>query len=418
MVVVRRHGMTLSSEHSVYLTGDACGTPYVPAICVSIACAIGTGYRSGRGAGIRMDNASLLTAHKAKSDEFYTKYEDVAAEMEAYYEYDHDVFRGRTVLCPCDDPSSSSFMRYFTDNFKRFGLRRLISTCYAVDAGTDGGQVASHDDGMLARGKICVLTDDGIRRDGHLGGDGDFRGEEVTALRDDADLVITNPPFSLFREFVTWVMDGRKRFSVIGNINAITYREVFPLLMGDEMWLGHNAGGSHRGNSMSFIVPDEYESDYVSVDGGTRMMPVSSNWFTNIDHERRHEPLPLETAEHNLRCNGKLRRKLLKDYGDATRYPRYDNYDAIEVPFTECIPSDYDGMMGVPITFMGKYDPEQFEIVGSFNSHDDGDVSFGYVRSRRVHAMSNGKTITWNGPVVNGRPVYKRIVIRNRAIAA
>lgn len=355
-------------------------------------------------------NSQLSTARRTKNDEFYTRYDDVEAEMDAYHEYDHDVFRGRTILCPCDNPKLSSFTRYFADNFDRLGIGRLISTSYA-DNGHGRFLVMERGAAHDAYGAI-------VRRSGHLEGDGDFRGEEVTALRDDADLVITNPPFSLFREFVTWVMDGRKRFSVIGNINAITYREVFPLLMGDEMWLGHNAGGSHRGNSMSFIVPDEYESDYVSVDGGTRMMPVSSNWFTNIDHERRHEPLPLETAEHNLRYNGKLRRKLLKDYGDATRYPRYDNYDAIEVPFTECIPSDYDGMMGVPITFMGKYDPEQFEIVGSFNSHDDGDVSFGYVRSRRVHAMSNGKTITWNGPVVNGRPVYKRIVIRNRAIAA
>lgn len=407
--IVRRHGMTLSSEHSVYLTGDACGTPYVPAICVSIACAIGTGYRSGRGAGIRMDNASLSTAHKAKSDEFYTKYEDVAAEMEAYYEYDHDVFRGRTVLCPCDDPSSSSFMRYFTDNFKRFGLRRLISTCYAVDAGTDGGQVASHDDGMLARGKICVLTDDGIRCDGHLEGDGDFRSAEVTALRDMADFVITNPPFSLFRDFLAWVVDGQKRFSIIGNVNAITYKASFQLLRENRMWLGYSIHSGDR----EFNVPDSYPLEAagcgMDADGRKFIKVKGVRWFTNMDHGLRHAPMRLDTMEGNLQHNGRLRRRLEKAYGNATQYPHYGNYDAIEVPLTECIPSDYDGVMGVPITFMDKYDPEQFEILMMANGNARTNTAPGVLSLVGYRPDDHDKG---GLGIVNGKLCYARIMIR------
>ena len=357
------------------------------------------------------DNSSLGTARKAKNDEFYTQYCDIEAEMNAYVAYDPDVFRDKTVLCPCDDPEWSNFVRYFTVNFQRLGLERLISTSYA------NGLM-----GREAHGRVRVMARDAsahsdvpiIERDGCLDGDGDFRSDEVTALRDEADVIITNPPFSLFREFLAWILDADKEFAILGNMNAITYKEVFPLLMDDRIWLGHNEGGSRKGNSVFFVVPSVYGNKYVTSDEhGTRLMPTSAKWFTNIDHGKRHERLALDTVAHNLKFNKKLKKKLEKDYR-RLEYPHYDNYDAIEVPFTECIPSDYDGLMGVPITFMDRYNPEQFVIIGSFNANSEADASFGYVDSRHVPAISQGKEISWNGPVIDGKPLYKRIVIQRR----
>lgn len=359
------------------------------------------------------DNSCLGLARKAKNDEFYTQYCDVEAEMSAYAEYNPDVFRDKTVLCPCDDPEWSNFTRYFAANFQRFGLKKLISTSYAN--GLMGREV---------RGRVRVMARDAnvasdapiIERDGYLEGDGDFSSAEVTALRDEADIIITNPPFSLFREFLAWIIDAGKEFAILGNTNAITYKEVFPLLRDDRIWLGYNKGGSRNGNSMFFVVPSVYGNKYVvSDEHGTRLMPTSAKWFTNIDHGRRHERLTLDTIAHNLQFSKRLRTKLEKDYGKL-EYPHYDNYDAIEVPFTECIPSDYDGFMGVPITFMDRYNPEQFEIIGSFNANSEADASFGYVDSRHVPAISQGRVISWNGPVINRKPLYKRIVIRRRGL--
>ena len=349
-------------------------------------------------------NAALGAARRDKNDEFYTRYEDVAAEMEAYYEYDHDAFRDKTILCPCDDPEWSNFTRYFADNFERLGLRKLISTSYAAGAGnrivSDGERTSPlYDPGKHpTHGKLFVMESDangsgnatGIRFQGYLDGDGDFRSDEVKALRHEADLVITNPPFSLLLDFIIWAHDGGKKFIIIGNMNAITYKGVFPLIKRNEMWLGTT-------RPKEFVIPtDTPERGNVSKrDDGTLTAKFGNIcWFTNVDHRKRHEPLALDTMEGNLKSEG-LRRRLERSYGDATRYPRYDNYDAIEVPLVKCIPSDYDGIMGVPITFMERYDPMQFEIIG--HEHDlDG----------------NGGKRSLSQFMVNGHGVYKRVLIR------
>jgi len=326
-------------------------------------------------------NSNLIAAKRAKNDEFYTQYEDIEAEMNAYVELNHDVFRNKTILLPCDDPEWSNFTRYFASNFKRFGLKKLISTSYAKSAGNKQTTRFESDSPLYSKekhdefGKLFVMegdTDgsgimdvDDIRFEGYLEGDGDFRSEEVTKLRDEADVIITNPPFSLFREFLAWILEGNKKFVIIGNQNAITYKEVFPLIKDNKVWLGQG----FKSNSAYFYAP-EYEDYSKSGHHKEGFIYISGiTWFTNIDHVKRHEPLLLETMENNLKYNKKLRKKLEKDYGKI-EYPHYDNYDAIEVPFTICIPSDYDGVMGVPITFLDKYDPEQFEIVGA-TGYDD-----------------------------------------------
>lgn len=327
------------------------------------------------------DNSSLHAAKNAKNDEFYTQYSDIEAEMNAYVEYDPDVFRGKTILLPCDDPEWSNFTKYFAANFERFGLKKLISTSYAKGAGNRQMTLFELESPLFdeskheTHGKLFTLTRDkdgsgGIDTDdiefsGYLEGDGDFRSAEVTALRDEADVIITNPPFSLFREFLAWIMagGGQKQFVIIGNHNAITYKEVFPLLKSNEIWLG---APFPSGNAYFDVPADADTSAYASgvFDPVTRRLHFRNcRWFTNIDFGGRHEELQLMTMRENLKYNKKLQRKLEKDFGIA-EYPRYDNYDAIEVPFTESIPSDYDGVMGVPITFMDKYNPEQFVIVG------------------------------------------------------
>lgn len=367
------------------------------------------------------NNSSLGAAKGAKNDEFYTQYNDIEAEMNAYYEYDHDVFRGKTVLCPCDDPEWSNFTKYFAANFKRFGLRKLISTSYAKSAGSrqltlfEANSPLYDEDKHDTHGKLFTLTGDtdgsgrvdtdDVKFSGYLDGDGDFRSKEVTKLRDEADIVITNPPFSLFREFLKWIRDGKKQFVILGNMNAITYKEVFPLLKSNEMWVGYKS----MNEDMYFTVPDEYKkwlvenkkegSAYKVIDGVVMGRLASACWFTNLDHGKRHTPMNLDTMAHNLKFNKKLKRKLESAYGDATRYPHYDNYDAIEVPFTECIPSDYDGVMGVPITFMDKYNPDQFEIIG---------MAAGNIRGLAGIPTRTGK----DGPYINGKLRYGRIFIR------
>ncbi len=326
------------------------------------------------------DNASLSAAKSAKNDEFYTQYSDIEAEMNAYVEYDPDVFRGKTILLPCDDPEWSNFTKYFAANFDRFGLKKLISTSYAKSAGNKQLSLFEMSSPLFdeelheTRGKLFTLsrdkdgsgsidTDD-IEFSGYLDGDGDFRSVEVTKLRDEADIIITNPPFSLFREFLAWIIDAGKQFVIIGNVNAITYKEVFPLIKDNKVWLGYSIHSGDR----KFNVPDDYplEAAGCGVDeNGRKYIRVKGvRWFTNIDHGGRHEALQLDTMAHNLKFNKSLRKKLETSYG-VTDYPYYDNYEAIEVPFTECIPSDYDGVMGVPITFLDKYNPVQFEILGA-----------------------------------------------------
>lgn len=324
-------------------------------------------------------NEDLHSAKTGKNDEFYTQYSDIEAEMNAYIEYNPDVFRDKTILLPCDDPEWSNFTKYFATNFERFGLKKLISTSYAKSSGSK--QITMFE--MMSpnfdkekhetRGKLFTLTRDtngsgrvdidDIEFDGYLDGDGDFRSAEVTALRDEADIVITNPPFSLFRPFLAWIIEGGKSFSIIGNQNAITYKEVFPLLMDNKMWLGYSIHSGDR----KFNVPDDYSLDAATCgtdpDGRKFIRVKGVRWFTNIDHGQRHEPLALDTMEHNLKYNKKLKKKFVDEFG-ANEYPHYENLDVIEVPFSECVPSDYKGIMGVPITFMDKYCPDQFDLVG------------------------------------------------------
>ena len=340
-----------------------------------------------------MAHTSLSAAKKAKNDEFYTQYNDIEAEMNAYVEFNPDVFRGKTILLPCDDPEWSNFTKYFAANFERFGLKKLISTSYAKSAGN--GRLTSFErESPLfdeskhgTHGKLFTLTSDkdgsgrvdgdDIEFSGYLEGDGDFRSAEVTALRDEADIIITNPPFSLFREFLAWIMTADKRFVIVGSTNAITYKEVFPLLKDNRIWIGTTV-------PKEFIIPatiTERKNTYIREDGTVIAKFGNICWFANIDHGLRHQPLLLDTMAHNLKFNKKLKRKLEKDYGKL-EYPHYDNYDAIEVPFTECIPSDYDGVMGVPITFMDKYDPDQFEIVAFRKGEDGKDLVFTRERER------------------------------------
>lgn len=332
-----------------------------------------------------MANKSLGDAKAAKNDEFYTQYSDIEDEMNAYVEYNPDVFRGKTILLPCDDPEWSNFTKYFASNFERFGIKKLISTSYAKGAGNrqltlfEELSPLYNEELHETRGKLFTLTHDkdgsgridtdDIEFSGYLEGDGDFKSEEVCKLRDEADIIITNPPFSLFREFLAWIMEGKKQFIILGNMNAITYNDVFPLLKHNVVWLGYKS----LNNDMYFIITDEYKkwllankkegSAYKIIDGVVMGRLASACWFTNIDHGKRHKLIQLDTMEHNLKFNRRLKKKLTGKNGNLA-YPLYDNCDAIEVPFVECIPSDYNGLMGVPITFLDRYNPDQFLIYG------------------------------------------------------
>lgn len=376
-----------------------------------------------------MANKNLGKAKTEKNDEFYTQYADIQQEMNAYIEYNPDVFRNKTILLPCDDPEWSNFTKFFAQNFEQYGIRKLISTSYAPESKkikswqptlfeTENPHYDA--DKSKTNGKIFVLDRDSNgngRIDiedlewSYLEGDGDFRSAEVRALRDEADIIITNPPFSLFREFMAWIMEAEKKFVIIGNQNAITYKEVFPLIKNNLVWLGATGFTS----DMVFRVPEGYDVKEADRQKAARLGYVgnytrmgNSCWFTNIDHGRRHQPLDLMTMEDNIMFS---RHKEIKGIG----YKHYDNYDAIEIPYTDSIPSDYDGCMGVPITFVDKYCPEQFEIVGSFNNSDiTMKQAECYVLSNNTPTIVNGKESEWNGPVVNKQPLYKRIVIRKR----
>ncbi len=378
-----------------------------------------------------MANQNLSSAKTAKNDEFYTQLNDIQVEVNAYLEYDPNVFRGKTVLLPCDDPEWSNFTKFFAQKFQTFGLKKLISTSYAPESkkykyGYQPSLFETEDPKFDAsktqtHGKIFVLERDKTG-DGridyqdlewtYLEGDGDFRSKEVCKLRDEADIIITNPPFSLFRDFLAWIVEANKQFLIIGNMNAITYKEVFPLIKGNRVWLGATGFVS----DMVFGVPpgttvkpeDKAKAARLGYVGDyTRL--GNSCWYTNIDHGRRHRPLPLMTKNENLKFSKH------KDIKGKADYDHYDNYDAIEVPYADAIPSDYDGAMGVPISFLDKYCPEQFEILGSFNNSSIQDKAKEcYVLSKDTLTIINGQEKTWNGPVINKNPLYKRIVIRKK----
>lgn len=323
-----------------------------------------------------MAGKHLEDAKKAKNDEFYTQLSDIEQEVCAYLDYTPDLFRDKTVLLPCDNPETSNFTKFFVSHFVDFGLKKLVSTSYAhpkyIGDGPRNGRIMELSRDDFAGG-------DGIDPENlewrYLDGDGDFRSDEVTRLRDRADFVITNPPFSLFREFLAWLMKADDiRFSMIGSINAISYKGTNPLIKDGLLWLGATANT----RDMVFAVPKGSSVNKSERARAERLGHETDErydyrrlgntcWFTNIEHRIRNTPLPLNTMAENLANNGKL----IKRLNGSDQYRHYDNIDGIDVPFTDAIPSDYDGLMGVPISFFNKYNPKQFEIVG-FRYGDDG----------------------------------------------
>jgi hypothetical protein len=328
----------------------------------------------------KLPNKSLTRAKNAKNDEFYTQWADIEKEVQAYLEFSPDVFRNKTILCPCDDPEWSNFTKFFALHFHEYGLKKLISTSYAVESKTykEGYQLTLFEKNnpkfdkkkTRTNGKIFILDSKVINKKNkinienlkwdYMEGDGDFRSAEVKKLLDEADIIITNPPFSLFREFLVWITEAEKQFLIIANKNAITNKELFPLIKRNKVW----AGVTSFNKDMLFIPienisqADKPKTATRVVDGKTYLRSPSI-WLTNLDHGRRHQPLPLMTMKENLKHS---RHKEIKG---KKSYDKYDNYDAIEIPFTDAIPSDYDGIMGVPISFLDKYCPEQFEIMGA-----------------------------------------------------
>jgi len=322
-------------------------------------------------------NKNLHKAKNAKKDEFYTQLPDIEREMKHYTRH----FKGKTVLCNCDDPRVSNFFHYFAHGFETLGLKKLITTCYK-----------NQDMDLFSRNKsekAIYLEYEGDKNDNkipddeeigknHLKGDGDFRSEECIELLKQADIVVTNPPFSLFRDYVAQLIKYDKKFVIIGHHNAITYKEVFKLIKDNRIWLGYG----FKGGAAHFIT--HYEDHATAGNHKEGMVRVSGvHWFTNLDLNKRHEDIIL-----------------YKPYNEE-EYPQYDNYDAINVNKVKDIPADYDGVMGVPITFMDKYNPDQFEIIG---------LIAGNIRGLAGIPSKIGK----DGPYMNGKLKYGRILIRNR----
>lgn len=381
-----------------------------------------------------MANANLSNAKRNKKDEFYTQWSDIEKEVNAYIEYDPDVFRDKTILLPADDPFESNFFKFFATHFNDYGIKKLIATSYAPSPIADtqltllpdlvpeqeietspvkkigktykielteivdenGNGTVNIEDVITRLLKEKEKIDSGSTSDilSYLKGDdnpdginaftaGDFRSLEVTLLRNEADIIVTNPPFSLFREFLNWIKPDEKRFLIIGNMNAITYKEVFPLIKDNKIWLGTGMGRWISG----FIVPDSYElyGTEARIEKGQRIVSTNNAlWMTNLDHGKRHQSLSLMTMEENIKYS---KHKNIKNIG----YMRYDDYDAIEIPYTDAIPSDYEGIMGVPISFLDKFNPAQFEILGLDNPT---------------------KKFIGHGPVLKGKTKYRRVFIR------
>lgn len=366
----------------------------------------------------------MTNAQNSKNDEFYTQYQDIEKEINAYLDFNSDAFRGKTILMPCDDPEWSNFTKYFAQNFERFGIKKLISTSYAPESKsyktnyaptlfetespkfdkektTTNGKIFTLDHDKSGDGKIDVNDLEWH----YLKGDGDFKSEEIKKLRDEADIIITNPPFSLFRDFLAWVTEADKQFLLIGNINAITYKELFPLVQADKLWLG----ATNFNKGMYFKVPSDfvYAKTYKferELNGEKVNRVPGVCWFTNIDHGRRHQPLPLMTMEDNLRFS---KHKELK----GKKYEKYENYDAIEVPFADAIPSDYKGIMGVPITFLDKYSPEQFEIIWQASGNTKASAPKEILKRLKYNPHPKDKG---GGAIVNGEMKFGRILIKHK----
>ena len=337
-------------------------------------------------------NSNLHTARANRRDEFYTQLVDIENELQHYWPH----FRDKIVYCNCDDPRVSNFFRYFSLQFHELGLKKLITTCYKNEQMDMFSQNDSERavyleyDGTENSTGIPSVEDIGIH---HLEGDGDFRSAECIELLKQADIVVTNPPFSLFREYMAQLIEYDKEFLIIGHQNAITYKEIFPLIKDNKLWLGVTP----RGKDMLFDVPKDYAKELVAtkkegsayriVNGVVYGRLGSACWYTNLDYRQRHEELIL------------YRRYTPEEY------PTYDNYDAINVDKTKDIPEDYDGTMGVPITFLNKHNPDQFEIIWTTDRGGDGmieDLKLPHTR--------------YDAPVVRGRGKYKRIFIRNKRL--
>jgi len=363
-----------------------------------------------------MANSNLSKAKNAKNDEFYTQYQDIEKEIMAYLDYDPNTFKEKTVLLPCDDPEWSNFTKFFAQNFERFGLKKLISTSYAPDSKlyksnyqptlfeTENPQFDEKK--TIKNGKIFTLDHDKTG-DGkidvndlewtYLKGDGDFKSAEIKKLRDEADIIITNPPFSLFRDFLAWIVEADKKFVIVGSKNAITLKEVFPLIKANKMWVGTTSFNK----DMLFISPEEVDptkkpSSATRTVDGVVYLRSPSVWYSNLDHGRRHQPLPLMTMQDNIKFS---KHKEIK----GKEYQKFDNYDAINIPFTDAIPNDYDGAMAVPISFLDKYSPEQFEIISSNDIITNDTMPF------KEHGLIKDKDGT-----INGVPTYVRLVIKKR----
>ncbi len=319
-------------------------------------------------------NENLHKANRQKRDEFYTQLSDIENELKHYREH----FKGKTILCNCDDPRVSNFFRYFALNFEMLGLKKLITTCYKnqnMDLfSTNSSERAIYLEyfGDTNGNKVPDVEEIGVK---YLKGDGDFRSEECIELLKEADIVVTNPPFSLFREYIAQLIKYNKKFIIVGHQNALTYREVFPLIKENKIWLGYG----FKGGAAHFIN-NSYEDYATASNHKEGMIRVSGVvWFTNLDIVKRHEKLIL-----------------YKKYSPE-EYPKYDNYDAINVDRTDEIPMDYDGVMGVPITFMDKYNPDQFEIVALGNSRDNFTPKKDYINPKKI--MKDGKIV--NGGAIN-----------------
>jgi hypothetical protein len=374
-----------------------------------------------------MANENLSKAKNAKNDEFYTQYHDIEKEINAYLEFDENVFEGKTILLPCDDPEWSNFTKFFAQNFEKLKLKKLVSTSYSPESKNIKNYIPTlfetndpqfDKKKTIINGKIFTLTQDNTG-DGkidvndlewsYLEGDGDFRSKEIIELRNEADIIITNPPFSLFREFLVWIVEAEKKYTIICNKNAVTYKEVFPLIKENKLWTGRTewSGG------MWFETKNEDDVDD-NIDG-VNLKNVSAMWLTNIDHGRRHQPLPLMSMADNIKFS---KHKEIK----GNEYLKYDNYDVIDIPYTDAIPLDYQGVMGVPISFLDKYCPEQFEIIWRggdiewaerecefFNPPSPEQASI-YKKQDRTWRIQNPYILT-NGEV---KTVYQRIFIKHK----
>lgn len=339
-------------------------------------------------------NKTLQQAKKSKSDEFYTVLSDVEKELKHYKKH----LKGKVVLCNCDDPRTSNFFHYFSYNFEKLGLKKLITTCYKSQnmelfSRHDTAQAIYLEyEGDKNHNKVPDPAEIGIKK---LVGDGDFRSDECIQLLEKSDVVITNPPFSLFREYVTQLVEHNKKFLVIGTWNAITYKEIFKLIKENKLWIGVNSNRNFSG----FIVPDHYPLHGTEAridENGNRI--ISSNntcWFTNMDNSKRHEKLIL-----------------YKSYNEE-EYPKYDNYDAIEVAKTNDIPIDYTGVMAVPITFLNKYNPDQFEILGIMDRANSSGLR---TKKYSKDEFYNANDLNARGVIkVNGeyKAMYARLLIRS-----